>query len=107
MYIIYVYYVCMVFIICIIYIHILCIYTYVLCIYIYIYCEYIYTHIYICLYSLILEVVMQLCTHTHCIRSSKSNAVLNTHCRADHLWGWMKTLPYLMVASSRKHKILF
>ena len=45
--------------------------------------------------------------HTHCIRSSKSNAVLNTHCRADHLWGWMKTVPYLMVASSRKHEILF
>ena len=75
--------------------------VYILCIYI--------MHIYIHIYMSILTHIggSDAVVHTHCIRSSKSNAVLNTHCRADHLWGWMKTVPYLMVASSRKHEILF
>ena len=97
MYIIYVYYVCIVYIynICYVYIYIMYIYIYI----------YIYIHIYMSILTHIggSDAVV----HTHCIRSSKSNAVLNTHCRADHLWGWMKTVPYLMVASSRKHEILF
>ena len=75
--------------------------VYILCIYI--------MHIYIHIYMSILTHIggSDAVVHTHCIRSSKSNAVLNTHCPADHLWGWMKTVPYLMVASSRKHEILF